>query len=125
MKFPLTIHLRGISESQAVRDGIEKQAAKLEKFCNHILECRVLAEKPHQNHRHGNLFRVRVDIKVPGKDVIVSRHPAKKHAHEDLYVAVRDAFNAVTRKLEDYVRERRGDVKSHIRPGDGINSAAV
>lgn len=50
---------------------------------------------------------------VPGGDIIIRRDPAEKHAHEDVFVAVRDAFHAARRRLQDQVRRRRGDVKHH------------
>ena len=65
------------------------------------------------------MFRVRVDLGVPGREIVVGRDPQAHHAHEDAHVAVRDAFDAVRRLLEDYVRERRGDVKLHAVPDHG------
>jgi cold shock CspA family protein len=62
---------------------------------------------------------VRIEIGVPGKDLIVSRHPKDKHAHEDIYVAIRDAFDAARRQLEDHVRKRAGKVKLHEVPLHG------
>jgi hypothetical protein len=73
-----------------------------------------------QRRRHqGDLFRVRIDLAVPGREIIVDRTGPKDHAHDDVYVAVRDAFAAATRKLEDAAREMRGDVKIHAAPRHG------
>jgi hypothetical protein len=79
------------------------------------VSCRVVIEAP-KRRRHGDLFRVRVDLKVPGKEIVVKRDPAEHHAHEDIYVAIRDCFDAVRRQLEDHLRRRRGDVKAHEFP---------
>ena len=61
----------------------------------------------------GGVYHVRVDLTVPGREIVVSRDPAENHAHEDVYVAIRDAFDATRRQLEDHVREIRADVKHH------------
>jgi hypothetical protein len=50
---------------------------------------------------------------VPGKDVVVDRAKPIDHAHEDVYVAVRDAFDAAVRRLEDQTRKMRGSVETH------------
>jgi ribosome-associated translation inhibitor RaiA len=77
------------------------------------MSCRVVIELHHRHHHQGNLYHVRVDLKVPDAEIVASREPAEHHAHEDVYVAIRDAFNAVRRRLEDYIRRRRGVVKAH------------
>jgi cold shock CspA family protein len=73
----------------------------------------------HPRHVQGNLYRVGVDLKVPGREIAVGRDPAAHHAHEDVHVAIRDAFDTTRRLLEDYVREARGDVKLHAVPDHG------
>jgi ribosome-associated translation inhibitor RaiA len=70
-------------------------------------------EAPHRHHHKGKLYSVRVDISVPGKDVVVDRAKPINQAHEDVYVAVRDAFDAAVRRLEDQTRKMRGSVKTH------------
>jgi hypothetical protein len=65
------------------------------------------------------LFRVRVDLKVPGREIAVGRDPAAHHAHEDVYVAIHDAFDTARQLLEDYAREARGDVELHAVPDHG------
>jgi ribosome-associated translation inhibitor RaiA len=86
--------------------------AELEKVFDRITSCRVMIEAPHQHQRKGRLFHVRVDLTVPGGELLVRRDPAEHHAHKDVYVAIRDAFDAAVRQLEDHARKLRGDVKS-------------
>jgi cold shock CspA family protein len=113
MDLPLQITWRGITPSPAVEADIREKAVKLEQFHDHIVSIRAVVEAPHQKHHKGNLFHVSLDIKVPGKELAVARGPAEHHAHEDVYVAVRDAFDAARRTLQDHMRVRRGDVKHH------------
>jgi ribosomal subunit interface protein len=101
--------------SPAVEERIRKKAAKFERFHDRIVGCTVVVEAPHRHQHKGKLYSVRVDISVPGKDVIVDRAKPADHAHEDVYVAIRDAFNAATRRLEEHARKLRGDVKTPAR----------
>lgn len=112
MLTPLQLAFRGMKPSPALEAKIREQADKLESFFAPITSCRVAVEARH-HHRQGNLYHVRVDVKVPDAEIVASRDPAEHHAHEDAYVAVRDAFRAVQRRLEDYARRRRGQVKRH------------
>ena len=64
-------------------------------------------------HHQGNQYHIRIDITTPHKELAISKEHSDKQAHEDIYVAIRDAFNAAGRQLEDYVRIKRGDVKTH------------
>ena len=119
MQLPLQITFRHMDSSEAVAARIRERAGELERFFDRIISCRVVVECRHPRRRQGNLFRVRVDLKIPGREIAVGRDPAAHHAHEDVYVAIRDAFDAARRALEDHVRERRGEVKLHAVPEHG------
>lgn len=113
MQMPLQITLRHMESSAAVEARIRHLAAELEQFSAHIMHFHVVVSAPHHHHRQGNLFDVRLDITVPGAQIAINTENRGSHAHEDVYVALRDAFKAARRKLQDYERERRGDVKTH------------
>ena len=114
----LQITFRNIDASPSVEERVRERARELEQFHDRILSCRVVIEAPNRR-RHGDLYHVRIDLKVPGREIVVKRDPPEHHAHEDIHVAVRDAFDAVRRQLEDHVRRRRGDVKIHGAPSHG------
>lgn len=111
MKIPLQITVRNVSLSDVVETDIRQKAADLDSFYDRIMGCRVFVEAPHRHHHQGILYNVRIDLTVPGKEIVIKREP-----HEDVYVAVRDAFDAARRQLEDFARRQRGDVKSHETP---------
>ena len=119
MQSPLQITFRHMPSSDAVAARIQERAAELERFFDRIISCRVVVECRHPRRQQGNLFRVGVDLKVPGNEIVVGRDPAAHHAHEDVHVAIRDAFDATRRLLEDHVRQGRGDVKLHAVPDHG------
>jgi ribosomal subunit interface protein len=119
MLVPLEIHFRNMDPSAAIEDAVRKRVAKLEQFADLIVSCRVTVEAPHKHHRQGNLFSVTVDLRYPGGEVVASREPSAHKAHKDLFVALRDAFKAARRQLQDRVRERRGDVKRSDGPPHG------
>lgn len=103
MQVPLDITFRGIPHSDAVETRIREKTAKLEQVCDQIISCRVVVEAEHHHQHQGNLYHVRIDLSVPQKQIVVSREHHDKQAHEDMYVALRDAFDAARRQLESYV----------------------
>jgi cold shock CspA family protein len=116
MELPLQITFRYMEPSETVEAKIRERAEKLDRYYDRIMGCRVVVEAPHRHHHQGKLFHVRIDLTVPGGELVVSREPAQHHAHEDIYVALRDAFNAAQRRLEDYARKQRGTLKVHEAP---------
>lgn len=107
MKQPLQVIFRDIQPSPAVEAKVRARADKLDGMCDDIMSCRVVVEERHRHHHHGNLFHVGVSLTVPTSELAA-------HAEdEDVYVAIRDGFDAIRRQLEDYTRRRRGDVKTH------------
>jgi cold shock CspA family protein len=99
--------------SDSVQRAVEKKVAKLEAICNCITSCRVIIEAPHRHHRRGKLFHVRIDMNVPGSEIIIDRNRHDRKSHEDVYVGIRDAFDAARVNLESYVRRRKMNVKTH------------
>ena len=113
MPLPLQTTFRNMLPSEAVARAIEKHMECLGRFSDRIMGCRVVVEARHHRHHQGNLFHVRIDMTVAGGEIVVSREPALHQAHEDVYVALRDAFDAARRRLEDYERRHRRQVKAH------------
>ncbi len=116
MQLPLQIAFHNLEKSAEVEKIIRDKAGKLDSFCDHIMGCRVVVEAPHHHHLQGNLYQIRIDLTVPGEEIVVNREPPQHTASQDLEVAIRDAFDAAGRQLEDYVRRRRGLVKTHDMP---------
>lgn len=120
MKTPLQITFRDIEHSEALETHIREKAGKLETFFDPIMSCRVVVEMPHQHKHQGRFFNVRVDIGVPGSEIVVNRDK-----HEDVYVALRDAFDAAKRQLEDYGRRLRRETKTHPQQHTGLVARLV
>lgn len=114
MQRPLHIVLRDIPASPALEAHIREKMEKLEAFYAHIIGCTVTVQLAGRHKHQGKFFNVRIDLTVPGGEVVVNRD-----MHEDVYVALRDAFDATKRRLEDYARRQRGDVKLHEGPLHG------
>jgi ribosomal subunit interface protein len=111
----IQVTFRDIPYSESLEAHINEHADKLREFFDQIISCRVVLTIP-QNHKHnGKIYNVKINLVVPGKEIVVS-----KQEDEDIYVAIRDAFNALDRQLEDYLRRRRGDVKTHDSPTNGF-----
>jgi ribosomal subunit interface protein len=118
MDLPLQITARDIELTDAIKTEIAERAEKLDKFYDRIMRCKVMVECPKRHLNDGKLYNLRIVIKVPGAELTV-----KRELNKDLYVAIRDAFDAARRKLEDFAREQRGVVKHHEEPPRGRISA--
>ncbi len=122
-----------MDSSDAVSARVHEEVAKLEEFFPRITSCRVIVEAPHRQHKSGEPFHLRIDLAVPGREIVVSHEPSQRAAlsrddavavakhselqpeHKDVYVAIRDAFASARRQLQDYAARLRGEVKTHER----------
>ena len=108
MSAPVQITVRHMARSESLTARIRADADKLSEFYPRIINCRVVVERRDLHKRQGQSYNVRLMLKVPKEEIVVTH----EH-HEDVYVAVRDAFASATRRLEDYARQLRGEVKAH------------
>ena len=112
MQLPLQISFRNMDPSPAVEAVVREKGGQARALLRAHHSCHVTIEAPHRHHHKGKLYKVRIDVGMPGKDVHVNQEGPKNHAHEDVYVAIRDAFDAAVRQIEDHARKLRGEVKS-------------
>jgi len=105
MEVPLQVTFRGMAPSDALRDRVRERAEKLSTFHNHIMGCRVAIEAPGNHHQHGQKFRVRVDLKVPGAELIVGGDEDPRY--QDAYAAVDGVFQDAERVLSEHQKRRR------------------
>ncbi len=120
MQLPLQITFHGVPHSDAIEQYVRTRAEKLDTFAPRLMSCRVAIEMPHKHAHHGEHYRVRVDITLPGGEIVVERVPGADHAYEDLHAAIDAAFDDAGRRLQDFVRRQRGDVKPHERSRHGV-----
>ena len=113
MQLPLQVSFRHMAHSPVLETMVRERAARLDTFAGRIMSCRVVIEPAGKHRVHGNQYVVRIDIKVPGGEVVSTHEPSEHKEYKEIAVAIRDAFDAATRQLEDYVRRQRGDVKSN------------
>src|ERR1017187_1706054 len=131
MKSQMQITFRNMKRSEEIEGWIRAEAAKLETLYSQLMGCRVAVEVPHRHHRKGSPYHVRIDLTVPRGEIVVKREPSlsararqlgerkiKKNSevkipHKNLRTAINDAFKAAGRRLQDYARRQRGDIKTH------------
>ncbi len=131
MTLPLQVTFRNMKHSGQVEDWIREEVEKLETFYHRIIGCRVAIEVPHRHHKKGKPLHVRIDLTLPGKEIVVKREPVVKHRapvngeaalsshavvpspHGDLQLVIHDAFKAAARSVQDFARRQRGEVKKH------------
>ena len=116
MPSSLEITFRGMSPSPSVEAVIRDWVARLENKDSRIQRCSVVVDQPHRHQTHGNRFHIGIEVGVPGRDIVISRDPELDPGHEDIYIAIADAFRAARRQLQDHSHIQRGDVKSHTTP---------
>ena len=108
------ITFRNMEPSDAVIERIKERLDWLTKPMDRITHLRVTVEAPHRAHHKGKIYHVRLIVGVPGEpDFVINNEPEANHAHEDVYVAIRDAFAAARRKLQDLADIRSGKTKTH------------
>ena len=114
MQIPLEISTRWIDLTPALEAELRKRTDKLERHFDRITSCRIAVERPTRNHhQEGGPYRVRLDITVPGSELVADKQ------EEELPVAIREAFEAAERQVEEWSRRRRGEVKSPVLPPEG------
>jgi cold shock CspA family protein/ribosome-associated translation inhibitor RaiA len=113
------IAFRDAEPTPRQQELVRRKAEWLRKYFPDVLTCRVMVETPHRHRREGRLHHVRVELDLPGAQIVVGRHPSLRAAHRDLEVAIRDAFHAARRLLMDHARKVRRQVKVHVVPGAG------
>ena len=114
MQVPLEISTKYITLTPDLEAELRRRAQRLERHSDRITSCRIAVELPTGNHhQEGGPYRVRVDVTVPGSELVASKE------EEELYAAVREAFEAAERQVESWSQRRRGEVKTPVLPPEG------
>ncbi|HTR46166.1 MAG TPA: HPF/RaiA family ribosome-associated protein [Verrucomicrobiae bacterium] len=131
MQLPLQVTYRNMEASPTVQERIEEQANRLETLYRPIMGCRVAVDAPHRHHKKGSQYRVRIDLTLPGGEIVIKRQPTLKGRalqrgrgeitkvlevgipHKNLRQAIDDAFKAAARRVQDYARRQGGRIKAH------------
>jgi cold shock CspA family protein/ribosome-associated translation inhibitor RaiA len=116
MQLPLRLSVRNTTLGEAGEALVRRSVEKLELFYDRITACHVVVEVPQRFPAGGSIvYNVRVDITVPGEEIVIKRQP-----HPELATAIQEAFDAAGRRLQDYARRQRGDVKGRAMLGRGV-----
>jgi len=120
MQTPAEVVFRHCEATEELRAEIAAQVERLEKFSPRITSCRVVVTGPQTRHRRGGLFQVELFVAMPEhKDIVVDRRHADSPEREHALVAIREAFEAAARQIEDAMRDMRGQVKTHVGENHG------
>lgn len=113
MVIPVQVTFRNMSTSETLEAAVRERARKLDRFHPHIMACRVAVEAARPRQMRGNTFHVRVDVTVAHGEIVASGNTSVPTPHENVYIAVREAFDDVRRRLEEHAQRIRGEVKRH------------
>lgn len=130
---PLQITFHHAKATMDAEQRIRAEVEKLSRFYKRIMGCRVVIEGS-SGRREGNPYLVRVDLTVPGGELVVRNEPSvtgsarqiekpeirkaleSRSSQKGLRLAIHDAFKSAGRRLEDYARRQRLDTKQLVPP---------
>ena len=116
MTIPVQITFRHMESSAAVETRVRELAGHLGVFSDRIQSCRVVVDSPHRHHHQGKVYNVKVQLELPGEDVVVDMERPDRTDHEDVYVVLRDAFDAARRQLQQRMSSLRGEPTLRAKP---------
>lgn len=126
MQVPLQIVFEHVLKSEAIEERVRQEAAKLEQFYPRIMSMRAVIARPQHRHHKGDTFALRLHLKIPNAaDIVISRDPSMSGRHEDIQVAITDAFDAARRQLQDFVKKTQGQVKLHEQGPKGVVTSLI
>jgi hypothetical protein len=102
--------------SAAVETRVRELTDHLGTFSDRIQSCRVVVDSPHRHHHQGKVFAVKLQVALPGDDVVVDMERPEREGHEDVYVVLRDAFDAARRQLQQRMSALRNEDKLRAKP---------
>lgn len=115
MDVPPEIAFRDVEPREALKEEIQARITDLEKVYSRLTSCRVMVESA-SNGGSTERFEVRIDMTVPGNELVVRREPPAQGPRQDVFTAVDEAFDTARRRLREFARKQRGDVKNHDLP---------
>ncbi len=116
MKTPLQIAFHNLPQSKAIEKTVQEALDRLEATHDRITSCHVIVDQPHRHHKEGNLFQVRIDLKMPGAELVVKREAIGSHDRGELSLVILEAFEEMQTQIEEFINRRRGFVKTHADP---------
>ena len=113
MGLPVSVTFHRVDSSTWIEADVRKRATRLEMYCRLLRSCRIVIDVPHRHHQHGNRFRLHIELVVPDEAIAVTRDAPLTAPARDLALVIREAFDVARRRLQDYTRRHRLDVKQH------------
>ncbi len=113
---PLKIDYKNYEDHPDLTPLIQEQVDKLGKYFDRITSCHVVVSKPHNRRQSGSNFHIHIDLHIPGNVVAITREPERDSRHDDVGLAIRDAFKAAKKSMQSYIEKLRSDIKFHPKP---------
>ena len=107
MQSSLQVTFRGMARSDALAAHVQHRVDKLDRFFDRIISCHVVIELDGHEHRHGEQYRVLVNLGLPGHEIIVHHSPPRAPTAETAYATADRALDDAERQLEEWVRRQR------------------
>ena len=121
----IQIVFHSIDQTDALTEAVAKLIDKLERYCDQIINGRVVLDSPHNHHHKGKVYSVSIEIHTPQIEVRVNQDQHDKQSHEDLYVAIRDAFNVAERQLRSVDKKHRATPIHELSVGELVGESSI
>ncbi len=110
MRIPFEIAFKNVEPTAAMERLIRERVDRLMRYSRDIIACRIAVEAPHKSASGEAVgHRVRIEVSVPGDELVVSRDRDFPEEEFSPYNAIRKAFGAMESQLKTYAgRQRRG-----------------
>ena len=105
---PIQVSYRGLDPSPALSELIHAETEHLQRLNHRIHALRVVVAAPPHHQRHGSPFRVRVELSMPGTELV-----ADGNHDDDAYQATRHAFDTLRRQLTTTQERRQAKQRAH------------
>src|SRR6056297_1842905 len=120
MDTPLEIAWRNVEKSETLDALIRERVEKLHRYFDRINSCHIAIECPHRSQHNKKEFHLRIEVRVPEHEIVISKDPGDKGDHFEPYITIRDAFDAMERRLETHSQKMRGETKTLSGPPQGV-----
>lgn len=108
MQVPFQLTVRNMKRTESIESHIQEKISQLEKMCDRIISCQIVLELGSQNKHQGNLYNARIHVTLPKKDLV-----ANHNCEENLWKAIKLAFDDMARQIEETMHRVKGDTKHH------------
>ncbi len=106
MRSPVTLTFRHTDHSSALEARARELGERLQRYGERITQCHMTLEGSRGGHHSGAPYVVQIDLAVPGAQIHADSRQLNGAGHEDINLALREAFTNAKRQLQELHSKR-------------------